>query len=565
MNGTRIFATITLSALGFLAGSASQAQAPASAAPRSLLFLAEDVPAGLNYDGPSAAIGTSQTGYLNLMEPLIYYPYGPTENGVRRLDFNKHEGRLAESWSFDAPSLTWTLNLRHGVKSCAGNEFTADDVIYTFQRAKSVSGAAPIGWFLGNVAGIKGFTRDVFKPGADKSLGDGVEKVDDYTVKIRQSAPNRLFLTALSVYATYPFDSKEMKAHATASDPWSHNYVNTTNNPSFGPYCLERWVKDDEFVVRANPNYYRGKPAIDRVIMKRVPQSSNRVVTMRSGQADLTQRLTAREFTGLEKAPGVTVAGIYGNETLFLIPNFKTPPFDNPKVRQAIAYAMPYRQIANIGYSGRARQWEAHFPAIFNGYHKPDTQYGTDVAKAKQLLADAGYPNGKGLEKFADSFRLAFTAERESTLGPVTTVIQSALKDVGFPIELDPMPQTQLGDRRLVKKDLPMAISDVDKSVGPDVTYTTLLFFVSTAQGGVSNFTNYSNPDVDRLFVEARNEQDDVKRDALLVKIQNTLQHDLAWVPILETETRWAFKSGLKGITWHPDNSIRFDDLSWAP
>ena len=561
MNRKALPAVLTL-LVCLSAASAVPAQSPPET--RSLLFLAEDVPAGLNYDGPSAAIGTSQTGYLNLMEPLIYYPYGPTENGVRRLDFTKHEGRLAESWSFDAPSLTWTLNLRHGVKSCAGNEFTADDVIYSFQRAKSVSGAAPISWFLGSVAGIKGFTRDVFKPGADKSLGDAVEKVDDYTVKIRQSVANRLFLTTIAVYGTYPFDSKEMKAHATEADPWSHNYVNTTNNPSFGPYCVERWVKDDEFVVRANPNYYRGKAAIDRVIMKRVPQSSNRVVTMRSAQADLTQRLTAREFAGLEKARGVTVAGIFGNETLFLILNFKTPPFDNPKVRQAIAYAMPYKQITTIGYSGQARRWEGHFPTVFGGYQKPDTQYDTDLARAKALLAEAGYPDGKGLEAFKDSFRLAFTAERESTLGPVATVMQSALKDLGFPIELEPMPQTQLGDRRLVKKDLPMAISDVDKSVGPDVTYTSLLFFVSTAQGGVSNFTNYSNPVVDRLFVEARNELDDTKQAALLKELQNALQRDLAWVPILETETRWAFRTGLKGITWHPDNSVRFYDLSWG-
>jgi peptide/nickel transport system substrate-binding protein len=548
-------------ALVVLAQSA-RAQAPA---PKELLFLAEDVPAGLNYDGPSAAIGTTQTGYLNMMEPLLYYPYGPTEGGVRTLDFSKHDGRLAESWSFDAPSLTWTLHLRHGVKSCSGNEFSADDVIYTFARAKSVSGTAPVSWFLASVAGIKGFTRDVFKPGADKSLGDGVEKVDDYTVKIRQSAANRLFLTAMSIYATYPFDSKEMKAHATEADPWSHNYVNTTNVPSFGPYCLESWVRDDQFVLRANPNYYRGAPPIDRVIMKKVPQSANRVLTLRAGKADLTQRLTTREFTSLSKAPGVTVAGIYGNETLFLLLNFKTPPFDNPKVRQAVAYALPYKQIASIGYSGSARHWGAQFPHIFVGFEQPDVSYDTDVVKAKQLLAEAGYPGGVGLEKYADSFKLAFTAERESTLGPIATVIQSALKDLGFPIELDPMPQTQLGDRRLVKKDLPMSLADVEKSVGPDVTYTTMMFFVSTGNGGISNWSNYSNPEIDRLFVAARNEPDDAKQLAMLKTIQDTLERDLAWVPIVETETQWAFRSSLKGITWHPDNSVRFDDLSWAP
>ena len=103
-----------------------------------------------------------------------------------------------------------------------------------------------------------------------------------------------------------PFDSREMKAHATDADPWSHTWANTVNAPSFGPYCVERWVRDDEFVLRANPNYYRGKPAIERVVIKKVPQSANRVLTLRAGRADLTQRLTARDYAALRTAPGVS-------------------------------------------------------------------------------------------------------------------------------------------------------------------------------------------------------------------------------------------------------------------
>jgi peptide/nickel transport system substrate-binding protein len=539
-----------------LAGSSALAQSQ-------LLFLAEDVPAGLDYDGPSVSTNTSQTGFINLSEPLIYYPYGPTNaEGVRTLDYSKYEGRLVERWEFDEPSLTWTFHLRKGVKSCAGNEFTADDVIYTFERAKSVSGKAPIGWFLSNVGSIDGFTRDVFKPGADKSLGNAVVKVDDYTVKIKQSVANRMFLMVMTIYATYPYDSKEMKKHATAADPWTHDYVNTVNVPAFGAYCLERWVKDDEFVMKANPNYYRGKPAVERIVIKKVPQSSNRTLALRGGNAGLTQRLTTREFNGLRNAKGVKVAGIYGNEVLIMNLNFKTPPFDNPKVRQAIAYAMPYQQIATVGYAGSAQRMDGHFSRSLNGYTKTSTQYVTDIPKAKQLLAEAGYPDGKGFEKFPDAFKLAFVAERESFLGPIATVIQSGLKDVGIPVQLDPLPQTQMSDRRIVKKDLPMALSDQEKPVGPDVGYATMLFFVSTAAGGVNNLANYSNPEVDRLFAEAKVEMDSTKRLALLKEIQETLQRDLAWIPLVETKTEWAFSDKLSGVTWHPENSIHFIDLS---
>jgi peptide/nickel transport system substrate-binding protein len=528
-----------------------------------ILFLAEDVPAGLDFDGPSSSTNTSQTGFVNMTEPLVYYPYGPTnEEGVRTLDFGKFEGRLAERWEFDAPSLTWTLHLRHGVKSCAGNEFTADDVVYTYARAKSVSGQAPAGWFMGSLASVQGFTRDVFKPGADRSLGDAVTKVDDYTVKIKQSQPNRLFLTVLSIFASFPYDSAEMKKHATEQDPWSHVYVNTQNAPGFGAYCLERWVRDDEFVLRANPAYYRGKPVIDRIVIKKVPQNANRALTLRNGSADLTQRLTTREFNGLRTATGVKVGGVYGNESLSLGLNFKTPPFDNPKLRQAIAFAMPYQQIATVGYSGSARKMDAHYPRVLHDYMRPSTQYETNVAKAKVLLAEAGFPDGKGLEKYPDSFRLAFTAEREATLGPIATVIQSALKDVGISVQLDPMPQTQISDRRLVKKDLPMSLNDIEKAVGPDVTYATQLYYVSTAAGGFNNFANYSNPEVDRLFREALAQLDDTQRAPLVRQIQEIVQQDLAWVPLVETKTEWAFSAKLKGITWHPENSVHFFDLS---
>ncbi len=543
--------------------------AAALAQPAQLLVLADDVPAGLDYDGPSAAAAASQAGYLNMMEPLLYYPDGrylndPGEDGVRRLDVSKFEPRLAERWEFDPPNLTWTLHLRRGVKSCAGNEFTADDVLYSFARAKSVSGAVPIGWFLASVAGVKGFTRDVFKPGADKALGDAVEKLDDYTIRIRQTAANRLFLTALAAYGAAPFDSKAMRAHATPADPWSHNWANTADAAAFGPYCLERWVRNDEFVLRANPGYYRGPPSIGRVVIKRVPQGADRAQDMKAGRGDLTQRLTPREFASLRTAPNVTVAGLYGNETLFLNLNDRTPPFDNPALRQAIAFAMPYQQVAAIGYAGAARRWEGHFPRAFNGAVQPDTQYTTDPARAKQLLAEAGYPSGRGLEAYAANFRLAYAAEREGTLRPIAAAIQSALRDAGFPIELDPLPQAQFSDRRLVKKNLPMSLSDTDRSAIPDVVYATMLFFVSPSEGGVNNMANYSNPAVDRLFALARNEMDDAAQPGLLRDIQNTLQRELAWIPIVETKTEWAFRSTLRGITWHPDNALRFYDLSFA-
>ena len=547
--------------MAFAAGLAGTAQA------QSLLVLAEDVPAGLNYDGAAIAIPTTQTGVDNLMEPLVYYQLaGTNDEGVGIFDFNKFEGRLATSWSFDESTLTWTFNLRRGVKGCEGATFNADDVIYTMARAKSVSGAAPIGWFLSSVASLANFTPAVFGDSPEaieaKKLGDEVKKIDDYTVEFRQSANNKLFLPVLTIFGLHIFDKELMEANATADDPWSHEYLNNKNVPSFSPWCLESWEKDKEFVVTANPDYYRGKAAIDRIIYRKVPQSGQRLVTLRAGQAQVVEHLTPKEFDSLRSASGVTVAGVLGNENLFLHMNFKTPPFDNIKLRQAIAFAIPYDRIIRDGYFGQASKWQGQIPSSYPGFHESDIQYNYDVDKAKALLAEAGFPNGEGLDQYPDAFELAYVAEKESTLGPIATLVRTALGEIGINVKLNPLPQTQYGDRQLVKKDLPFALNDQEKPIGVDAGYATQLFFVSTEKGGLNNMVNFSNDTVDALFAKAIVEGDTAVRNALLAEIQDILAEQVTWLPLVEWKTQWAFSNRIKGLTWHADNTVRWYDLS---
>lgn len=547
------------------AGVMVSALMPVSSTAQNLLFLAEDVPAGLDYDGPAAAIPTSQTGMVNVMEPLVGYATSPAnDSGVIEPDFSTFESRLAESWSFNEETLTWTFKLREGVKGCNGATFNADDVLYTFARAKSVSGAAPIGWFLSNVASIDGFTPAVFGgEAAAKELGPEVTKVDDYTVEIKQSENNALFLPVLTIFGLYMFDKELMEAQATESDPWSHDYANNTNVASFGPYCVESWKKDDEIVFTANTDYYRGAPAIERVVMKRVPQSSNRLVILRSGQAQLVQGLTPREFDSLKDMDGIAVGSVSGNENLFVHMNFDVKPFDNPLVRQAIAYAIPTDQIIQNAYFGQAAPWKGLVPSSYPGFAEADTQYTYDPEKAAALLEEAGYPKGEGLDAFASAFQLTYVAEKETTLGPIVNAISTSLRAIGIPVTLNPIPQTQYGDRQLVKRDLPFAVNDQEKPIGVDAGYATQLFFVSPEAGGLNNMVNYRNADLDKMWAEARVEPDTAKRDALLAEIQNRLMADVVWAPVVEYRTQWAYSDKLKGLQWHPDNSIRFFDLSF--
>ena len=562
----------TMRALLIGVGTLSCLTAAMSGAARAadLLLLAEDVPSGLDVDGPSIALPTTQEGMVQMLEPLIdYETKAANDSGVIMPDFSKPRGRLLEGWDYDPKALTWTMHLRKGVKSCAGNEFTADDLVYTYARALSVSSAVPNAWFLLNMASIKGFTDDVFsadkaKADAAKVLGDGVKKIDDYTVVVQQTEVNPLYLVNMAVTISQGiFDSKEMKKHATDADPWSHDYANNVNLPSFGAYCLERWVKDSQISFRANPNYYRGKAAIDHVVIKKVPEAANRLVTLRTGQAQMVQGLNAHQYDSLKGAKGVKVEGVFGNEGLFMVLNFKTKPFDNIKLRQAIAYAVPYDRIVQIGYSGQAKQWEGVVPSSYPGFVKPAQPYTTDIAKAKQLLAEAGYPDGKGLEQYASAFKLSYVSEKEATLGPVVNVISTALRQIGIPVTLDPIPQTQYGDRQIVKKDLAFAVNDQEKPIGVDTGYAMKLFFVSKEAGGINNMMNYANPELDALWAKAKVEADPAARDKELAEMQAMLMRDVAWLPVVEFKTQWGLADKVKGLAWFPDNQPRFFDLKY--
>ncbi len=563
-------AAASVALLGFGAASSAQAE--------DLLYLSYNVPNSLNVDGPGGTFPPSYGGMVQVLEPLVYFEQGPPNaDGFAELDIKTFQGRLAESWEFDKDSLTWTINLRRGVKGCNGATFDADDVIYTLARAKSISGTAPVGYFLANVGSVDKFTPALFgaraaankaieegkePPSPDpRELGDEVTKVDQYTLKIRQEAANGLFLPVFAIFALHIYDKETMEANATEDDPWSHNYANSVNAPGFGPWCVAEWQKEETIILEANKDYYRGAPHYERVIWKKVPESSNRLTILRTGQADFVDSLSPREFDSLKNVKGIKVDGGYLNSTVMMSLNWGRPPFDNVKVRKAIAHAIPYDQLIDKVYFGSARKWDGLIPPEYPGYHKPSVTYDYNPAKAKQLLAEAGYPDGKGLEQFAEEFKLAFVAERESIVGPVATIIQSALKEVGFPVLLDPLPLQQYSDRQFVKKDLGMALNDTSRPIGIDAAYAVMLQYVTVSKGGINNWGNYSNEKVDELFFAVKGEADQAKRDAMLKEIQDIIMDELALVPVLEYKYQYAWREGVKGVSVHGEGQPRFYDL----
>jgi peptide/nickel transport system substrate-binding protein len=206
--------------------------------------------------------------------------------------------------------------------------------------------------------------------------------------------------------------------------------------------------------------------------------------------------------------------------------------------------------------------WKGVIPSTYPGYHEPETQYTHDPERAKQLLAEAGFPNGDGLEANKNALQLSYATERSSTLEPVATLVRDALQQVGIPAELNPMPQAQYADARYNKKTLPTVLDDAEKPVVPSAAYGIALLFVSNKYGPPSNNTNYSNPKVDEMVFELQDTTDDAERDRLMAEIQEIVMEDGNYIPIAEYQTQWAFSPSLRGLTWNTDNTIRWYDLS---
>lgn len=549
------------SVLEACAGGTSQGSGQAtSGALGTVTYMAPDVPIGWDWDGPDGAVPQTQFGMDQVFGRLVRYKVVRNSNGILMPDFSQIEGELAESWTRNG--LTWTFKLRQGVKSPAGNEFTADDVLYLVARAKSVSGAAPIGWFLLNVGSVMQGMAKGAKTIAETNVGDCFRKIDRYTVEFTQFAPNKLFPGVLSIFGLSMADSTEMKKHATPSDPWSHNWLenNGAYSAGYGPYKLQSWTSGNQATFVPNPGWKNPAlvvPAVPKVVMTKVPETSVRVGAIESGGAQMTTNLTSREWSALKSNRNVKVLGFYGNQNMFMFLNNAVKPFDNVTLRQAIAYAIPYADIIKTAYYGFAKPWYGCVPSSYPGFQEVKL-FTTDYAKASSLLAQAGYPGGKGLEQYKSALSLYYAVERADQLEPVATLTQSSLAKVGINITLSPIPTSEYGQRQLVQKNLPFAIDDQEKPIAPDAGYAIQLFFVSSAKGGLNNMQNYSNATVDDLWLnKARSEPDTVARNAYLAQAQQLIMQEVAWIPVLERQTLVALAPDLTDYEWNPDNSPR--------
>ncbi len=281
-----------------------------------------------------------------LREDINYYP---DEMGGVKL-----APRLAESWELDPSGKRVVFKLREGVISNWGNELTAEDVKWTWDRE---FGLAAIGAFYTSVSGVK--------------RAEDVQVEDKYVVSINIDDPNPLLLKIQTNLYSPIYDSVKCKEMSTEDDPWAAKFIEN-ESAGFGPYRLAQLTRGQQAVFEAREDYYLGKPAIDRVIFREVPTSASRVQLLQGGAVDIAQYLQPLEIISLRSAPDIAVETVDASFMIWIELNADIAPFDNVDVRRAMNYAFPSEQVMQSIYQGLASPLDGCMPNIYPGYQEID-------------------------------------------------------------------------------------------------------------------------------------------------------------------------------------------------
>jgi peptide/nickel transport system substrate-binding protein len=434
---------------------------------------------------------------------------------------------LAESWDVSDDGKTYTFHLRKGWKSHYGHEFTAADVKWWVERSFALKA---IGKFFLDVG-------DIASP-------DSVEVVDDHTVRFHLSAPTRNFPLSLSTFWRQIPDATEMKAHATADDPWATAWLKV-HDGGFGAYQLEKLDPGNEVVWVANENN-PFPPKIKRIIFKEVPESSVRASLLARGEVDVAQFLTPREYKSLEANKDVHVWNFKGYSILQSPLNPAFPPLDDRRVRQALSYAVPYDDIINGVYLGLARPANGPISDAAAGKGYPGTfPYRHDPEKAKQLLKDAGYAKG---------FSTWYGYSTADPLGElVGTQLRTAFAQVGVTLELRAMPPAVYTETVFGGK-APLIYFNLGAD-SPDPNYALRVFYETKSTNNWGGYRDTSGA-FDKCVAEGATIEDTAKRIAFHETCNKILVDDAAWLWIAQTGYQVATRANVTGINWYSGEAV---------
>jgi len=427
---------------------------------------------------------------------------------------------LATSWEKTDPK-TWKFNLVTNAAFHNGEKFTSADVKYTFERILDPKTASA---YAGLYAQI-----------------ESVDATDPAVAVFHLKSTFGPFLTNLAT------NGEIVSKKAIENGDAARNPVGT------GPFMFVEWVQGDHITLKKNPTYFKaGLPHLDTVTFRFLPVDQSRIDALSAGELDWVDAIPLQQVPTLKNDPRFTyvtspVAGIPD----FLALNTKAAPFDNPKIRQAVALAINRSDIRDLAYLGTGELGLAEVPTGSTWYDKTGIFGATpDIAKAKQLLADVGYPNGLTVEYLG--------LPQYPELLKTGQVVRDELKAVGIDMTIKPVDVSVWFDAYSTGK-YQITSAYQERTIDPDNFYSLVL-----KSGGPINTVGYSNPAVDALIEKAAASADEAERKDLYKQIRTIVTSDAPLVFAHYETLNYLMNRNVTGSAITPTLSLHIENLGFT-
>jgi peptide/nickel transport system substrate-binding protein len=479
--------------------------------------------------------GTNRPSYqvaVNMYDRLV--SFGIKGSGDQlKYDSSVIKPELAASWKLVDDGLAYEFMLRKDATFWDGSPVTADDVKWSFDRAVSLGGFPSVQMKAGGMTKPEQFVV-----------------VDTHTFKVVMEEASKLTLPNLAVPVPIIINSKVAKANATDKDPWATEYLHK-NPAGGGAYMLENWTPGQQLIYTRFDNWKSGKlPQMKRVIVREVPSAATRRALVERGDADVSLDLPNKDAKELAAKGKLTISGTSIDNTIHAVGlNVDFGPFKNKKVRQAVAYAMPYQKIFDAAAYGRGEPMWSGTPGDVSATWPQAFPYDTNIEKAKQLLTEAGYPDGFSVPI---SINLGFAQWTE----PTAILMQESLAKIGIEASINKIPGASWRTKALVEKGLELHL----KNFGGWLNYPDYYFFWAYIKGHLFNSMNYDNAEVKSLVdVTLPMAVDDAQYELNVKRMISLAMDDVPLIPLWQPTLEVAMQPGVSGyVNWfHRQLDIR--------
>ena len=435
---------------------------------------------------------------------------------------------LAQKWDIKDTGDMWTLtfDLDENARFASGRPVTADDVIYSWSRAIDLNKSPA--FLFNEVAQLK---------------KENMRAVDPQTVEVKlpKTVSPQVFLSILSftIAAVVDRQAVEQNAGSDMGSTWLNDH-----SAGSGPYVLEGWERNAQVTMNVNPNYWGPAPAIKRVIVRNEIELANLQSAIETGDADIVQGLGVEQVKALEGNPDVQIVKANSTQLVYIGMNVKSPPLDKVEVREAIRYAINYEEIVNNLLGGNGKLVQEIIPEGLFG-HTGEIPFKQDIAKAKDLLAQAGVAEGTEIELLVP----AGPAPGGIEWGTLAAKVQSDVQQIGLKLNIKQIQQSELLNIYREQKGQMVLIL-----WGPDFP---------DPDGNVTPFTNYEAksiawrngweaPEIAALAKQAAIEQDSAKRAELYKQIVERVFHEGPYAVLYQPTETFGVRKNVKDFVFDP-------------